>query len=55
MDRVIGHADGQGPTTRKLAQFPPVLDLVFGAWAESSEGVNRLITNMVDSKLRSLG
>ena len=55
MDQDLGHEDGQGPTSRKLAEFPPVLDLVFGAFGETSEGVKSLLDTLVKSRLRKLG
>ena len=55
LDLVLGHTDGNGPTTRRLGDFPPVLDLVFGAYGESSEGVKSLMDAILDSKIRSLG
>ena len=51
----MGHKDGQGPTSRKLAEFPPVLDLVFGAYGETSEGVKTLLDHLVKARLRKLG
>ena len=51
----LGYQDGQGPTTRKLGEFPPVLDLVFGAYGECSEGAKRLLDTLVQSRLRKLG
>ena len=47
--------DGNGPTTRQLGDFPPVLDLVFGAYGEASEGVKTVMDKMLESKLRSMG
>ena len=54
MDQDLSHEDGQGPTSRKLAEFPPVLDLVFGAYGETSEGVKTLLDTLVKSRLRKL-
>ena len=55
VDQDMGHSDGRGPTSRKLAKFPPVLDLVFGAYGETSEGVKTLLDNLVQARLRKLG
>ena len=55
VDQDLGHKDGQGPTSRKLAEFPPVLDLVFGAYGETSEGVKTLLDTLVKARLRKLG
>ena len=53
VDRDLGFADGDGPKVKRLGDFPPVLDLVFGAWAECSDGVKRLLEAMVETKLAS--
>ena len=55
VDLELGHPSGQGPTTRKLSQFPPVLDLCFGAYGETSEGVKSLLDMLVDARVRKLG
>ena len=55
VDRELGFPDGQGPTLRKLQSYPPVLDLCFGAFGESSDGVKRLLDVMAESRLQSLG
>ena len=55
MDLELGHPGGQGPTTRKLSQFPPVLDLCFGAFGETSGGVKGLLDMLVDTRVRKLG
>ena len=55
MDQNLSFSDGQGPTTRKLGQFPPILDLVFGAYGETSEGVKSLLDILVESRMRKLG
>jgi len=40
-----GTADGEvGPVTRRLQRFEPVRGLVFGAWAECSPEVEKLLT-----------
>ena len=41
-----------GPTARKLSEFPPVLDLVFGAYGETSEGVKSLLDHLVKARLQ---
>ena len=46
---------GLGPTIRKLESYPPVLDLVFGAYGEASDGVKKLLDKMVESRVASLG
>ena len=55
MDRELGHQDDQGPTIRKLQRYPPVLDLVCGAYGEVSDGVKRLLDCMAESRILSLG
>ena len=55
VDRELGHEDGTGPTIRKLQSYPPVLDLFFGAYAETSDGVKKLLDHMVESRVTSLG
>ena len=54
MDTELGFPQG-GPTLRKLESYPQVLDLCFGAYGESSEGVRGLMDKMVESRLRQLG
>ena len=51
VDQDLGFPDGQGPITRKLSQFPPVLDLVFGAYGETSEGKKSLLDTLVELRL----
>ena len=55
VDQDLGFSDGQGPTTRKLGQFFPVLDLVFGAYEETSEGVKSLLNILVEDGMKKLG
>ena len=55
VDREMGFADGTGPTIRKLESYPPVLDLVFGAFGETSDGVKTLLDNLAQSRLQSQG
>ena len=55
VDRELGHLDGTGPTIRKLGSYPPVLDLVFGAYGETSDGVKKLLDQLVESRVTSLG
>ena len=54
VDSELGFPDG-GPTLRKLESYPAVLDLCFGAFGETSEGVKSLIDKMGESRIRSLG
>ena len=43
-DRTAGTAEGEiGPVQQRLAQFPPILGLVFGAFGEGSEDIHQLI------------
>ena len=55
VDREMGFADGTGPTLRKLESYPPVLDLVFGAFGETSDGAKKLLENLAESRLQSQG
>ena len=55
VDREMGHQDGTGPTIRKLQSYPPVLDLVFGAYGETSDGVRKLLERLAESRLQSQG
>ena len=50
-------ADGEeiAPVQRKLEQFPPLLGLVFGAFAEGSEGVHKLVKVLADTRLKRQG
>ena len=52
LDRELGFQPGMGPTARKLSEFPPVLDLVFGAYGETSEGVKSLLDHLVKARLQ---
>ena len=54
VDTELGFPQG-GPTLRKLESYPQVLDLCFGAYGESSEGVRSLMDKMVESRLKNLG
>ena len=38
-----------------MESYLPVLDLVFGAYGEASDGVKRLLDKMVESRVTSLG
>ena len=38
VDQDLDFPDGQGPTIRKLGQIPPLLDLILGAYRETSGG-----------------
>ena len=55
VDRELGHPDGNGPTVRKLESYPPVLDLVCGAYGETSDGVKKLLDRLAESRVNSLG
>ena len=55
VDQELGFADLGGPTLRKLQSFPPVLDLVFGAYGECSDGVKSMLDSFGESRLRTLG
>ena len=55
MDREMGYADGTGPTIRKLHSYPQVLDLVFGAYAEVSDGAKKILDQLAEARLQSQG
>ena len=55
VDSELGYQDGNSPTLRKLQSCPPVPDLCFGAYGETSEGVKRLLDNLAESRVRGLG
>ena len=55
IDRELGQGSGQGPTVDRLNQFPTVIDLVFGAYGEASQGVWDLLDTMATFRLRSQG
>ena len=55
MDREMGYADGTGPTIRKLQSYPQVLDLVFGAYAEVSDGAKKILDQLAEARLQSQG
>ena len=55
LDQELGYREEEGPTAKRLGDFPPVLDLCFGAYGEASEGVKMLLDAMLESKLQSLG
>ena len=49
VDREMGYADGTGPTIRKLHSYPQVLDLVFGAYAEVSDGAKKILDQLAEA------
>ena len=55
VDRELGFPDGNGPTLRKLQSYPPVLDLCFGAYGETSEGEKGLLDKMAEARAKSSG
>ena len=55
VDREMGYADGTGPTIRKLHSYPQVLDLVFGAYAEVSDGAKKILDQLAEARLQSQG
>ena len=46
---------GQVRPSGSCSPIPPVLDLVFGAYGETSDGVKKLLDQMVESRVTSLG
>jgi hypothetical protein len=55
MDTALGHADGNGPVTRRLAEYRKVLPLCFVGYGEGSEEVHNLITCLADARLKKVG
>ena len=51
-DTLLGFEEGQiGPVQQRLAQFPPIIGLVFGAFAEASENVHELVDILAKNRL----
>ena len=55
MDRSLGHADGQGPVTRRLTEYGGVMPLCFGGHSEGSEEVHNLIDILATARLKKVG
>ena len=55
MDISLGHEDGQGPVSRRLAEFGQVIGLCFGGLGEASEEVHNLISTLAVSPPNKLG
>ena len=55
MDTSLGHAEGQGPVTRRLLEYGQVLPLCFGGYGEGSEEVHNLISSLADARLKKVG
>ena len=53
MDRALGVV-GEGPCLRRLREFPPVLDLCFGAYGEGSPGTHILVSLLAATRVRTL-
>ena len=53
MDEAMG-AVGMGPCQRRLAEFPPVLQLCFGAYGEASQDVHNLVAVLAAARVRTL-
>ena len=53
MDAAMGVA-GEGPCQRRLAEFPPVLQLCFGSLAECSQDAHNLVTVLAACRVRTL-
>ena len=53
---MIGTQDGEiGPLENRLQEFGNIIGLVFGAWAEGSEGVHNLIQTLAESRSAYVG
>ena len=55
MDQSLGHLDGNGPVSRRLAEYGQVLPLCFGGYGEGSEEVHNLINTLANARLRKVG
>ena len=55
MDISLGHAEGNGPVTRRLTEYGKVLPLCVGGYGEGSEEVHNLITCLADARLKKVG
>ena len=53
MDAAMGVV-GEGPCQRRLAEFPPVLQLCFGALSECSQDVHSLVAVLAACRVRTL-
>ena len=53
MDRAMG-VEGKGVCQRRLAEFPPVLQLCFGALGEASQDVHNLVAVLAACRVHSL-
>ena len=53
MDMAMG-VEGEGPCQRRLAEFPPVLQLCFGALGEASQDVHNLVAVLAACRVRHL-
>ena len=51
---VILSQPSEGPCQRRLSEFPPVLQLCFGALAECSQDVHNLVTVLAACRVRTL-
>ena len=53
MDRELGfESPNQGPVGRRLQEFSPVIPLIFGGFAEVSEGVHNLLDVLSRARLK---
>ena len=55
MDETLGHADGQGPVSRRLAEYGEVLSLCFGGYGEASKEVHEIIDTFAKTRLKKQG
>ena len=55
MDVTLGHAFGQGPASRRLAEYGDVMPLCFGGYGEGSKQVHDLITALAETRLKTQG
>ena len=55
MDETLGHADGQGPVSRRLREYGEVMSLCFGGYGEASKLVHELIATFAQARLKKQG
>ena len=55
MDETLGHADGQGPVSRRLAEYGEVIPLCFGGYGEASKEVHEIIDTFTKTRLKKQG
>ena len=55
MEQSLGHADGEGPVSRKLREYGEVMPLCFGGYGEASKEVHETIDTLAKTCLKKIG